>query len=373
MSDDTMSAGFKTAEDLKTWEKAYWFLRILINTDRFGAFGDGKSTRKTAALHKLSDALFTTYQRVVNANEHSEAEKVLILDSVLKDILFGAYPEGEKGYETALELHTRLAVFLKEPKDYYIFAFTIQKLLVPTNEAVAKIPMGEPTEYAHIYAKAVLDTKREQGLATLIREWDSMTEDLALNKERDIIVELFGKVRASLGSDIPESEQLTDFDTVSVLTAISQEYERRAGQKRKGRAGRDLEGATDYIFKYFGLKPHGGPAHFDAAVEVDNWLMDKNGWYIGVSLKRTLRERWKQVDAGVDVMNRFHIKHIIHLINNDKDLSDSKIAALGASRHLFFIADDSPVLKQYGHHVAMGQYLFPMSQLISKVNELINE
>lgn len=373
MSDDNTYAGFKTAEELKTWEKAYWFLRIMINTDRYGAFGSGKERKKTDMITRISDALFTTYQRVAKADEHTEAEKVLILDNVLKEILFSTYIEGALGYDTALEFHTRLAVFLKEPRDYYILAFTIQKLMFPTNEAVAKIPMGEPTEYAHIYAKAILDTKREMGLATLIREWDSMTEDLALNKERDIIVELFMKVRDSLGRDIPEGEKLTEADKVSVLTAISQEYERRAGQKRKGRAGRDLESATEYIFKYFGLATHGAPAHFDAALEVDNWLKDKNGWYIGVSLKRTLRERWKQTDSGVDVFNRFHIKHVIHLINNDKDLSDSKIAALGASRHLFFIADESPVLKAYGRHVAMGQFLFPMSQLIEKVNELINE
>lgn len=373
MPDESTYAGFKTAEELKTWEKAYWFLRILINTDRYGAFGDGKNRKKTEILNLASDALFTTYHRVVNAQEHTEAEKILILDQVLKEILFGTYSEGVAGYETALELHTRLAQFLREPKDYFIFAFTIQKLLVPTNEAVSKIPMGEPTEYAHIYAKAVLDTKKEMGLATLIREWDSMTEDLALNKERDIIVELFTKVRASLGTDIPEAEQLTDIDSVTVLTAISQEYERRAGQKRKGRAGRDLEGATEYIFKYFGLKTHGAPAHFNAAVEVDNWLMDKNGWYIGVSLKRTLRERWKQTDVGENTLNQFRVKHIIHLINNDKDLSDSKISTLGASRHLFFIADESPVLKAYGDHVAMGKFLFPMSKLIEKVQELINE
>lgn len=372
MPDEATYAGFKTAAELKTWEKAYWFLRILINTDRYGAFGDGKNKKKTEMLTLMSDALFTTYTRVSKAEEHTEAEKILILDNVLKEALFGAYPEGARGYETAVEFHTRLSVFLTEPKDYYILAFTIQKLLFPTNEAVARIPMGEPTEYAHMYAKAVLDAKREKGLATLIREWDSLTEDLSLNKERDIIVDLFKKVRDSLGTEMPESEKLSDVDEITVLTAISQEYERRAGQKRKGRAGKDLEGATDYIFNYFGLKTHGGPAHFNAAVEVDNWLMDKNGWYIGVSLKRTLRERWKQTDVGENVLNQFRVKHIIHLINNDKDLSDSKISTLGASRHLFFVADESPVLKAYGEHVAMGKFLFPMSQLITKVTELIN-
>jgi len=373
MPDERQYAGFKTAEELKTWEKAYWYLRILIDTDRYGAFGNGKTQKRTDMLNWMCDALFATYQKVISTDEHTEAEKVLILDGILKEALLRAYPEDSQGYETTLNFHTRLSVFLKEPRDYYIFAFTVQRLMFPTNAAVEKIPMGEPTEYAHAYAKSVLDIKREKGLATLIREWDSLTEDLSLNKERDIIVELFQDVRESLGRDIPESEQLSDVDTIQVLTAISQEYERRAGQKRKSRAGHDLEGATEYIFNYFGLKTYGGPEHFEAAVEVDNWLKDKDGWYIGVSLKRTLRERWKQTDVGVETLTKHKIKHIIHLLNNDKDLSDNKITALGTSRHLFFIADESPVLKAKGDHIALGQYLFPMSQLISKVKELQGE
>lgn len=373
MSEGAALAGFKTAAEIKTWEKAYWFLRILINTDRYGAFGSGGTAKKIQMLTLMSDALVTAYQNVTKADEHTDIERVQILDTVLKEALYGAYPEGAKGYETALEFHTRLSVFLAEPKDYYVFAFTIQKLLLPTNDAVSRVPMGEPTEYAHMYAKAVLDTKREAGLATLIREWDSLTEDLSLNKERDIVVDLFQQVKASLASDVLESEKLSELDEVRVLTAVAQEYERRVGQKRKGRAGKDLEGATEFIFNYFGLKTHGAPAHFNAAVEVDNWIMDKNGWYIGVSLKRTLRERWKQTDVGESVLNQFRVKHIIHLINNDKDLSDSKISTLGASRHLFFVADESPVLKAYGDHVAMGQFLFPMSKLIEKVTELVND
>ena len=322
-------------------------------------------------LSSMSDALFTAYGKVIRAEEHTDDERVLILDNVLRQALFGVYPEGSAGYDTAVEFHTRLEVFFKEPRDYYIFAFTIQKLLFPTNEAISRVPMGEPTEQAHMYAKAVLDEKREMGLATLVREWDSLTEDLSLNKERDIVVDLFTRVKESLGRDILGSENFSEADATAVLTAVTQEYERRVGQKRKSRAGRDLEGATEYIFSYFRIKTHGAPEHFTAPVEVDNWLKDKNGWYIGVSLKRTLRERWKQTDVGEQTLNQFKIKNIIHLINNDKDLSDSKISTLGNSRHLFFIADESPVLAKYKDHVVMGKYLFPMSKLIETVQKLI--
>jgi len=59
--------------------------------------------------------------------------------------------------------------------------------------------------------------------------------------------------------------------------------------------------------------------HFNAGIEVDNWIKDKRGWYIGISLKRTLRERWKQTQTTESVLTSFKIKNIIHLINNDQD------------------------------------------------------
>ena len=40
------------------------------------------------------------------------------------------------------------------------------------------------------------------------------------------------------------------------------------------------------------------PEHFQADIEVDKWVRAFNGWLIGISCKRTLRERWKQVSSA---------------------------------------------------------------------------
>jgi hypothetical protein len=360
--------GYRSSADLKTWEKSYWYLRILIDTNRYGALG-----KNPQRLNSLQNNLLTTYSKVMGYSEPEET-KIKMLDSVFKQTLFDRISEGSKTFDETTALYDRLNDFLKESKDYFILAYTIKELMVPANEAVTNVPSSEVTDFAIKYAKAVLDVKKEKGLATLIREWDSLTEDLALNKERDIIVDLFKRIKHSFKNNISAfHEEISEENLDTVLTAVCQEYERRVGQKRKQRAGKDLEGATEFIFHYFGIRTHGGPEHFTTGMEVDNWIKDRNGWYIGVSLKRTLRERWKQTyTTETGLMDRFKIKNIVHLINNDYDLSDSKIAELGAYRHLFFIADESPILANFQSHVAMGKYLYPMSSLISKINELIN-
>lgn len=65
-------------------------------------------------------------------------------------------------------------------------------------------------------------------------------------------------------------------------------------------------------------------------LEVDKWFKCKDGWSIGISCKRTLRERWKQLSqADRGTLSRFKIKELWHLITYDKDLTDDKIVRLG--------------------------------------------
>ena len=235
--------GFKTADELTPWEKVYWYLRILIDTDRYGALG-----RKLKKISLLQNNLLAGYARVA-VNEEDKEAKTKILSSILKQTLEEGQKADSGGLKTMTNLQDRLNRFLVEPIDYLVFALTIKELLLPTNEAIETVPSQEITDFAHIYAKAVLETKKEQGLATLIREWDSLTEDLALNREREIINELFGKIKQTFKGNLGEHKiDVSDPEMDSVLTAVCQEFERRVGQKRKQRAGKDLEGATEFIF-----------------------------------------------------------------------------------------------------------------------------
>lgn len=359
--------GFKTINNLDFWEKAYWYLRILIDTNRYGALA--KDSKRVELLY---NNLLNTYKLVISKDDSVE-EKLEVLKSVFEQTLFDKTNTSTNKYKSYLSLSEHLPAYLKAPKDYFILAITMKELLIPTNKAVENVPTTESTDFARKYGKAVLDIKKEQGLDSLIRDWDNFTEVLSLNKERDLIVGLVADVRNNLIRELTKfniSYSEKEFDII--ITAVCQEYERRVGQKRKQRAGSDLESVTEFIFNYFKIKTYGGPEHFTTGMEVDNWIKDKRGWYIGISLKRTLRERWKQTySSDINLYNQHQIKYVIHIINNDNDLSDATITELGAYRHLFFMADNSNLYKDLQNHVAMKKYVFPMSQLIVKIKEFI--
>lgn len=365
--DETIkSQGFKTNDDLISWEKCYWYLRCLIDTNRFGALA--KDTKRINHLH---NNILSSY-KLIKSGDHSPAERLNILCNITKETLFEGVKSGSKKDISFTELFTQLQTLLKEPVDYFILAITIKEFLLPTNIAIESVPTTESTDFARKYGKAILDAKKEHGLGSLVRDWDNFTEALSLNKERDLLTGLFRSVRTKISDELAKySEKIKESDLDIILSAVCQEYERRVGQKRKQRAGNDLESVTEFVFNYFGIKTAGAPEHFTTGLEVDNWIKDKKGWYIGVSLKRTLRERWKQTySTEIGLLDRHKIKYIIHILNNDLDLSDSKITELGSYRHLFFMADNSAVLSKLQDHVAMGKYVFPMSSLISKIKEI---
>lgn len=353
---------FKTKKDLTPYEKAYWYLRLFVNSDRYGNFA--KSKKKLAAL---SADLEKTYDCVATNSGYTLEEKIEILSKMLRTSILDNTREGTKKYDQYLDLIDELKSFLFTLKDYETFIITLKDVLIATNNAIDEAPNSqEVVEFVTKFATALLDTQKEKGLSNLIRDWDVITEDICLNKERDIIVEVYKSIKDRLLDK--HSEANVDL----ILTAVCQEFERRIGQKRKQRSGADLESATKFIFDYFQIPCADGPEHFNAGIEVDNWVKDKSGWYIGISLKRTLRERWKQTNTSRDELTGFKIKNIVHLINNDSDLSETKIAEMGSKRHLFFLADNSKILTNHLNHAVLNDYVFPMSSFIKEINFLRN-
>ncbi|MCY4523399.1 MAG: hypothetical protein OXB84_01540 [Halobacteriovoraceae bacterium] len=346
-------SNLKRNTDLNTWEKAYWYLRMLVNTDRYGGIG------------KESDKLKILIQEVKDKTEQGNNDLDFLKTTVSK-LICTLSRKGTKRYQQFNVLSKELQRYFVSIEDIKMFLCTVEYILLPTNEAIEAVPASEAVDIAKKYAKKELDKRKEKALANLIREWDVITEEFCLNREREILNSLVKNMKESIKENIT-GMPLEEVD--KIINGSCQEFERRVGQKRKQRAGSDLESATSYILQYFNFQIADGPMHFNAGIEVDNWIKDSRGRYIGISLKRTLRERWKQTHTTESVLTSFKIKYIIHLINNDQDLSDAKIAEMGASRHLFFVADSSPVLRDLKTDVMLGKYLHPMSQLISKLRE----
>ena len=188
--------GFKRNTDLELWEKSYWFLRYFIDTNRFGALA--KDSKK---INSICSEILTTY-KLSQVEENTENERKEILSRVLSATLNSSVKDGSKKGIAVSELFNQLQNLLISSKDYFILAITIKELLLPTNRAIENVPTTESTEFARKYGKAVLETKKENGLASLIRDWDNFTEELSLNKERDIIVGLIRNIRTNLPIEI---------------------------------------------------------------------------------------------------------------------------------------------------------------------------
>lgn len=349
---------YKTRGDLNSVEKIYWFLRYLVETDKAAL------AKNTAKINSLSESLGASLSSL---REEEEDTKVKILNGILKDTILSGTNENTQRFQKLVSLVNSLQEILVTTSDFKSFIFCLNKILVPSNQALERVPTQEATDIAAIYAKNLLNTKGMSGLGNILTEWDSITLDICLNRERDICSKLFYEVRKSIdenhdffGDDVDNEPSNHDV----VLSSLVQEFERRLGQKRKQRSGQDLEDATSFIFNHFGISCADGPSHFTASIEVDNWVKDKKGWYIGFSLKRTLRERWKQTVVDKDTLTEFRIRYIIHLICNDGDLTDAKIGDMGAKRHLFFVQDNSEILNRVSDDTVLVEYIRPMSTLI---------
>jgi hypothetical protein len=326
---------------------------MLINKDKYVAIG-----KEPKLLTSITSSL-----RVI-ADENKGKNILPLQKQVLRNIIEKRYGKTETANIRVQNLLTDLDREIVTPEIMNIFILTCEHILVPLQQAISNIPSTD-REYTLNIAKAYLDVEGRAGLADVISLWDDLGVRGCLNAERTEIVRAFATLRILLSDkSIPENEK--DI----ILTGFTQEFERRAAQKRKTRAGGSLEDVTNFIFDYFKIKCAEAPDHFQADIEVDNWVKTKDGWLIAISCKRTIRERWKQVtSADASTLSKFKIKNIYHIVTYDEDLSDEKLALLGGLRHILFLPDNSRRLKYASDHIGLKDYVKPISKLIEVIEE----
>jgi hypothetical protein len=166
---------------------------------------------------------------------------------------------------------------IQTPEDMEVFIMTCENIMLPLHQAITNIPSNDK-DFTLSIAKSYLDIQGEEGLATVISLWDDLGIKGCLTAERTEIVRAFTTLRILLSKD----QSITQEEQDIVLTAFTQEFERRAAQKRKKRAGSSLEDVTDFILGYYNIKRANAPIHFQADIEVDNWVKTKDGWLIGI-------------------------------------------------------------------------------------------
>ena len=284
-----MTAAFDEIEKLASgspWRNAYWFARMLLNSDKYGAAGNKKERHLIEIANRLEAIL---------ANRRlSQSEKIKVCRDSLKAGLTDIFRPGTQGYTLSFALATDLETEISTVADVAVFIFTMKYIVAPMNAAISNVPSND-AEFCRGTAKTILDSLGETAVGKVVSTWDTMGVNGCLTVERNIVVAEFTKLRSTLNALRSAHSELEDN---MVLTAFIQEFERRLGQKRKNRAGQSLEDVSTFLFDYYGFKSHPKPDHFQTDIEVDKWFKRKDGWTIGISCKRTLRERWKQVSSA---------------------------------------------------------------------------
>ncbi len=337
------------------WDNVYWFSRMLISNDKYVAVG-----KEPKLLSIITSSL-----RLI-AKQNKDKDYLTLQKQTVRNIIEDRYKKSKSRILRVQTLLNELDQMISSIEDMEVFILTCENIMLPLYQAISNIPSND-REFTLNIAKSYLDIQGEKGLATVISLWDDLGVRGCLTAERTEIVRAFATLRVLLTKD-PE---ITQEEKDIVLTAFTQEFERRTAQKRKKRAGGSLEDVTDFILGYYRIKRAKAPSHFQADLEVDNWVKAKDGWLIGISCKRTIRERWKNVSSSTEVYNRFKVKYIFHVVTYDEDLSDDKLTLLGEQRQIFYLQDNSRRLKYASEHVGLKNYVRPISKLIEDIKKEI--
>lgn len=335
------------------WENVYWFSRMLINTDKYGAVG-----KEPKLLSTITSSL-----RLI-ANQNKGKDYIRLQKKTLRNIIEERFKNAKSRILRVKRLLNELDKEITTKADMEVFILTCENIMIPLHQAISNIPSND-REFTLSIAKSYLDIQGEKGLATVISLWDDLGEKGCLTTERTEIVRAFATLRVLLTKELSITQEEKDI----ILTSFTQEFERRTAQKRKQRAGGSLEDVTDFILGYYNIKRAEAPSHFQADLEIDNWIKAKDGWLIGISCKRTIRERWKNVSSSIAVYNRFKVKYVYHIVTYDEDLSDDKLTLLGEQRQIFYLSDNSRRLEYASKHVGLKNYVRPISKLISDIKE----
>ena len=337
------------------WKNVYWLARYLLNTDQYGGIG-----KEDARLLLLVGQL---EQFIAEPHLPDEA-KIRACHQSIGTCLLDAFRIGTKKYLQIKAFVEKIENELKTIEDIIVFIVTVKYVVLPTNQALKAVPSNDK-EFALSMASALLDSMGPAGVGNVVSIWDRLGTTACLDIERGEVVETFGALRRNLNA---MKYSHTELDDNIILTAFVQEFERRLGQKRKSRAGGSLEDVASFLFDYFHIKAVERPDHFQSDIEVDKWFRCSDGWIIGISCKRTLRERWKQMSSASMQQAGIHkIKGIWHLITYDNDLSDDKLTMLGNQNQFFYLNDESERYRFCSLHPVMKNYVRPLSSFIKDI------
>lgn len=185
-----------------SWDKCYWFARMLVNTDKYAA--PGRSVRFMNDILSVLEGLPQSYELRRSALMHE-------LD---------VFSEGtSKSALLRRNFRNDIDNMIASPDDIAVFIFTVKHILLPTNSALNSIP-NDDKAFCRSQAVKLLDELGRSGVAQVLASWDSLGVRECLRIEREVMVNAFMKLREAL-----KAFALSPIDEGQVLTAFIHKLE----------------------------------------------------------------------------------------------------------------------------------------------------
>lgn len=330
--------------DLPTENLLYFTLRALVSAEETNAFGKnsdrcqvfGASLQK--ALASTSDPLDIFNSIFINCSEifrSTSADVNKKYDNFKKFLI--------ANYNTMDRLQLLQLIFCE---------------VMPTlNLAVEKIPTTEAMQLAQSEARNILSEKGDAALEYIINEWDDVTLKACLIQENNLARSTATKFLQNLDLTKYGLENLR----YSIVVSALQEFERRAGQKRKSRSGDDLHHAVLTILDYLNIVHDPVPSLISGVIEAD-LSIKHGGYYTLISCKRTGRERVKQATTDVNELQRLRVRRMIWFFTHF-DQSRNRVLDMGVRGNIFYLPDSSNSYITLSTDSELQKYVFPISKI----------
>ena len=292
----------------------------------------------------------------------SDEEELTCLFDLIRERLIECAPRAVMKIDTLIAYLQQL---ITDKSDAVILSAVAGICFPESNKAVSDIPSGEAMVAARDIAKQELAMHGDSAISSLFTNWDNITYHACIAKENDIAVALENRIDNALeGYRFPMDPEVR----AAMRVASLQEYERRAGQKRKGRAGEDLQQAVQTIFEHIGLNFKADPSLVTGTLEADLIVYGANGWQILVSCKRTGRERVKQISSDQNELTKNRYTKVIWFFT-DFDQTDNRVTDLGVRGSVFYLPDESEDFRRLNSNPATSQYVRPLSGIRESIKE----
>lgn len=322
----------------------YQFMRWLNDTDQYGSYGSSNADDLQEIATWIENENYSTVEEVKQYLQKNIPEPIR---------------EGTKRRTRVEALADQLCENINSQKDVEELAFAATAV-VRVSKRMPDVPSSD-AKFAEKRSTQYLETRGEEALGDIIQKWDEWGKNGSLAAEREVIIEETEKLLGEIENEHAKK-----------ISAFVQEFERRVGNKRPSRAGDSLETVMSTILNHFDIDHEEVPQELETGFELDKMIHCNNGKYIGISCKRTLRERWKQ-SSNLDTtkLDTHAVDEIWHVSTLAKDLSIAKSEMLGEGRERIYVSDAASDTAEFNHQ--NGDHVRPMSNFITDLRQKITQ